>query len=77
LWVLLKDAASLPVKEVLEDFKTTNKGLTSEEAAKRLAEHGPNMLVEKKQVPITYKFLAIIIMLAEEARKWFARRTGK
>jgi len=56
----LKDAASLPVKEVLEDFKTTSEGLTSEEAAKRLAEHGPNVLVEKKQVPITYKFLTHI-----------------
>ncbi len=48
LWVLLKGAASLPVKEVLEDFKTTNEGLINKEAAKRLAEHGPNMLVEKK-----------------------------
>jgi magnesium-transporting ATPase (P-type) len=53
----LKDAASLPVKEIFEYLKTSREGLTTEEANKRLAEYGPNTLVEKKRLPIAYKFL--------------------
>jgi magnesium-transporting ATPase (P-type) len=53
----LKDAATLTVKEVLQILKTSPNGLTSEEAKKRLVEHGPNILVEKRHVSIAYKFL--------------------
>ncbi len=53
----MKDAASLPVKELFEAFETSPKGLTSEEARKRFEKNGPNMLLEKKGVPVTYKFL--------------------
>jgi P-type Ca2+ transporter type 2C len=53
----LKDAATLHVKEVFEVLKTSPAGLTSEEAKRRLAEHGLNILVEKKHVSILYKFL--------------------
>jgi magnesium-transporting ATPase (P-type) len=53
----LKDAATLHVKEVFELLKTSPAGLASEEANRRLAEHGPNILVEKKHVSIVYKFL--------------------
>ena len=53
----MKDAATLNVKEVFDSLKTSPKGLTSEEANRRLVEHGPNTLVEKKRVPIIYKFL--------------------
>jgi magnesium-transporting ATPase (P-type) len=53
----LKDAATLHVKEVYELLKTSPAGLSSEEANRRLAEHGPNILVEKKHVSIAYKFL--------------------
>jgi magnesium-transporting ATPase (P-type) len=56
--ILLKDAASLHVKEVFEFLKTSPEGLTSEEAGNRLAKYGANTLVEKKHVHITYKFLA-------------------
>jgi len=45
----LKDAAARSVDNVLEELETSRGGLTSEEAARRLAEHGPNTLVEKKQ----------------------------
>ena len=53
----MKDAATLHVKEVFEALKTSPAGLTSEEAKRRLAEHGLNVLVETKHVSIVYKFL--------------------
>jgi magnesium-transporting ATPase (P-type) len=53
----LKDPATMHVKEVFELLKTSPEGLSSEEASKRLAEHGPNMLIEKKRASIAYKFL--------------------
>jgi Ca2+-transporting ATPase len=53
----LKDAASLPVKEVLESLRTSREGLTTKEATKRLAEYGSNTLVEKKHLSIGYRFL--------------------
>jgi magnesium-transporting ATPase (P-type) len=55
---LLKDAASLPVEEVFDVFATSPSGLTSEEASKRLIKYGPNMLVEKKRLSLTYKFFS-------------------
>jgi len=55
--VPLKDAASLNVKELFMAFETSPEGLTTTEAAKRLAKHGPNTLIEKKQAPIAIKFL--------------------
>ena len=53
----MKDAATLHVKQVFEVLKTSPRGLTSEEANRRLVDHGPNVLVEKKHVSIIYKFL--------------------
>jgi magnesium-transporting ATPase (P-type) len=47
----------LSIREVFEIFETSPKGLTSEEAAKRLSKYGLNMLREKKRVSIIYKFL--------------------
>jgi Ca2+-transporting ATPase len=46
------------VSEVIESLQTTLCGLTTEEAQKRLGIYGPNVLVEKKRVPIVYRFLA-------------------
>jgi magnesium-transporting ATPase (P-type) len=54
----LKDVISLHVKEVFETLETSPNGLNSEEAGKRLAKYGSNALVEKKSIPIAYKFLA-------------------
>jgi Ca2+-transporting ATPase len=54
----LKDAASLHVKEVFELLETSRQGLTSQEAARRLATCGPNMLPEKKRMSVAYRFLA-------------------
>jgi len=53
----MKDVAVLDVKEVFEALETSPKGLTSEEAKKRLAKYGLNILVEKRRTPVAYKFL--------------------
>ena len=37
------------IKQVLEEQKTNDSGLSSKEAADRLAEHGPNKLAEGKK----------------------------
>jgi Ca2+-transporting ATPase len=55
--LFLKDAATLHIKEVFEVFKTSPQGLTTEEANKRLVEHGANTLVEKRRASVAYKFL--------------------
>lgn len=54
---MLKDAASLHVKEVFEFLQTSAKGLSSQEADARLAKYGPNVLLEKKRTSIAYKFM--------------------
>jgi Ca2+-transporting ATPase len=53
----LKDVVRLHVKDVFEALETSPEGLTSEEAGRRLSKYGFNILVEKKQVSIPYKFL--------------------
>lgn len=53
----MKDASTLSVKEVFELLSTSSRGLTSEEAHKRLAQYGPNTLIVRKRVSIWYKFL--------------------
>lgn len=53
----MKDVVSLEVKEVFDFLQTSSRGLSSEEARLRLEKYGPNTLVEKKQIPLAYKFL--------------------
>jgi len=48
---------SMEKKELLESLKVTEKGLTTEEAERRLTEFGPNELVEKKKVSPLQIFL--------------------
>ena len=55
--VLLKNAASLQVKEVFEAFATSPSGLTSDEAGNRLVQYGANMLIEKKGESVAYRFV--------------------
>ena len=54
----LKDIARLSTEEIFEVLDTSPKGLTSEEAKKRLVKQGPNMLVEKKRASAAYRFVA-------------------
>jgi len=56
----LEDAAALPVKEVFDLMETSPRGLTTEEADKRLAKYGTNTLLEKKHVSTAYKFLILL-----------------
>lgn len=49
----------MPVAEVAAALGTDpDRGLSEEEAARRLAEHGPNLLAPPPQVPLWRKFLA-------------------
>ena len=60
----------LDVKSALETVSSTENGLTSAEAQKRLCDNGPNKLAEGKKTPIIVRFLEqlkdpmIIILLA-------------
>ena len=42
---------------VLDEYKTTSNGLSSEEAEKRLAENGKNKLTEAKKESLLHRFL--------------------
>ncbi|NWF86214.1 cation-transporting P-type ATPase [Candidatus Bathyarchaeota archaeon] len=53
----MKNVASLHAKHVFEILETSPKGLSTEEARKRLAKYGLNELVEKKRISVAYKFL--------------------
>ncbi len=55
--VVGKDYKRMSVDDVLKELKTSNKGLSSEEARKRLEVYGPNEIPEKKVNPII-KFLS-------------------
>lgn len=48
---------NLEIKEVLSSLKTAPHGLSQEEAQRRLAEHGPNELQEKKRASPWMLFL--------------------
>ena len=48
----------LSTEQLFIFLKSNPEGLSSEEAAKRLAEYGSNMLVEVKSKPLIFKFLA-------------------
>jgi Ca2+-transporting ATPase len=52
----LEKAASMPLERLFTELNTSSDGLTSEEAKARLKKHGFNMLVEKKQASVFYKF---------------------
>ena len=54
----MKDVTSLHVKEVFETLETSPNGLSIGEAEKRFGKYGSNELVEKKRIPVAYKFLA-------------------
>jgi P-type Ca2+ transporter type 2C len=53
----LEKAASMPIEKVFEDLNTSENGLTSEEAKRRLKKYGFNRLSEKRQIPFIHKFI--------------------
>jgi magnesium-transporting ATPase (P-type) len=53
----LENAASRPVEKVFEDLKTSENGLSTQEAKLRLKKYGYNKLSEKRQIPFIWKFI--------------------
>lgn len=53
----------LPSSEVYDELETSKKGLSTNEAKKRLEIYGPNQIQEVKKTPIYYKFLANLYQL--------------
>lgn len=67
----LEKTFSISAEETLKNLNTDeNKGLSSEEAAKRLEKYGPNSLGEEKKIPLWKRFLSqfadamVIILIA-------------
>ena len=53
----MEKAASMPIDKVFDELKTSENGLTSEEAKLRLKKYGYNRLSEKRQIPFVHKFI--------------------
>jgi magnesium-transporting ATPase (P-type) len=53
----LQDVVSLNAKDVFDFLDSSPSGLTTEEATKRLAKHGANVLAETKHVSVVYRLL--------------------
>ncbi|MBN2102999.1 cation-transporting P-type ATPase [bacterium] len=53
-----KDYFQMDVKEVLEQFRTSEKGLSKQEAARRLRKYGKNELKAKIKMPVWLIFLS-------------------
>ncbi len=53
----MEKAASSPIVMVFDDLKTTENGLSREEAKLRLKKYGYNKLTEKRQIPLIHKFI--------------------
>ena len=49
---------SLPVEQVYRELETTPRGLTEEEARRRLERYGPNEIKEARRTPLVLRFLA-------------------
>ncbi len=52
------DGHARPVEDTLDRLETDPDGLGAEEAARRLADHGPNRLPEKKERNVVLRFLS-------------------
>lgn len=53
----------LPSSEVYSELETSKRGLSTEEAEKRLEKYGANQIEEIKKTPIIYEFLANLYQL--------------
>ncbi|MEM2110371.1 MAG: cation-transporting P-type ATPase [Candidatus Bathyarchaeia archaeon] len=54
----MRDFARLSLREVFEALDTSPDGLTSVESERRLRKYGPNVLMEKKRIPVVYSFFS-------------------
>ncbi len=53
----MEKAASMPIEGVFDDLKTSQEGLTTQEAKLRLKKYGYNKLTERRQLPFIHKFI--------------------
>lgn len=53
----------IPPEEVYSELNSSKKGLTTEEAQKRLEEYGPNQIEEVRRKPVILKFVANLYQL--------------
>lgn len=79
----LKKYATLPIEGVFEDLKTSKDGLSENEAGKRIALYGPNVVAEKKEIGVVFEFLShlksplvIILLLAASVSAYFGEITN-
>ncbi len=69
---------TLKIDETIAHFQTSEKGLTEEEAKKRLSEHGHNVLPEKKKFSVfllllrQFRSWLVIILIVAAVISWFA-----
>jgi Mg2+-importing ATPase len=70
-------------KTVLQEFKTSEKGLTSVAAKKRLEQYGHNVIVQKKELSIVWEFLShfknpliIILIIAAGVSAYLGEHTN-
>jgi Ca2+-transporting ATPase len=59
----VQEIVNLKIDEAIQFMNTSPNGLTTNEANKRLAEHGQNVLIEKKRVSIASKFIVHLMDL--------------
>jgi len=53
----------LPPEDVFGELNSYKKGLSTDEAQKRLEKYGPNQIEEIKKKPVIFKFLANLYQL--------------
>jgi Mg2+-importing ATPase len=57
---LLRDIASLTPEQALAELKSSRQGLSEDESARRLVEHGQNVIAEKRRAGVVLEFASYI-----------------
>jgi Mg2+-importing ATPase len=79
----LSSYSTSTIEEIFENFKTSKKGLSEDEAKKRIALYGKNVISDKREVGIVLEFLShfksplvIILLLAAIVSAYFGEATN-
>jgi len=75
--------ATSTIDGIFENFKTSKNGLSDNEAKKRIAFYGQNIIADKKEVGVVFEFLShfksplvIILLLAATVSAYFGEATN-